>query len=228
MKHFLLISLIISSLTGFSQKLEISTFNNKTTYYLGESINVNIELFDINDSLIVLPAKSSWILPSSSFENSISVKPLKQGKFTIGPYSIKLGNQFITSNKIEVHIIKLERYKSTPSDKIEIIAPKKVQVNEEFDIILKSQKKLYEPKPIDENSQSFFKSYKSLQLKNEFLEHIKTTYNSKIEINNNIENKTYTYTIKVKAIKKGVFEIQKEDFNYEINLDFPQHEIEVL
>jgi len=213
MKLFITFIACILSLNLSAQKLDIFTSGNRTTFELGEAVELKLILSELNGKLTATPNDKVSNLDFMEFKKSIVVTLTDLGEYNLGPYELTIYNKIITSNTIKVSVIPPIELINNQDTLITIIAPKEASKKTEFDIIINSNVKLFTPKRIDKTDKSILSGFQKLKLKNnKMIEQINSSYSSSMKFKDGISTYEYSYSFKVKALKKGIFTLNSESF----------------
>ena len=230
MKLFTILFFCIITLNVSAQKLILSTSGDISTFKVGEAIQFKLTFSELKGNTLINPENGVTIIDLGEFKKNITIVFENEGKHKIGPYEIKINNKVIKSNSINIDILKPSAAIFQQDTIIELIAPDKINKGNEFDIIINSNIKLYKPKfnPTKKNTNSMLSNYQRLEVKKtKFIKQINFSTNSSMTFNNGKTTNKYTYTFKVKALKKGIIIINSDFFSPKITTKIGEKLIEI-
>ncbi len=219
------LSLFFSTNLFFCQSLSLSLAKSKTTYEIGEDIELILTLKSKKQTLICKD-KSDKVLDDNDFQKTIIVNCNSVGEHSFGPYILTMNEEKISSNNLKVFAVASELTKNNDTI-IKILVPEKVKEGEEFTLILESNINLTKAKEtkFDFNS---FKNFKNVELKeSQFLKQLNSVYSSSSSIKDGVTINNYVYTFKLLAKQKGNVFIDENLFNPVLVIPFSAKKVEI-
>ena len=164
MKNLLIIlTVCLLSLNLSAQKLEIYTSGDRTTFELGEAVELKLTLAELNGKLTATPGDKVSDLDFMEFKKIIVVTLNDLGEYNLGPYTFTINNKVITSNTIKVNVIPPIELIKNQDTLITIVAPKEVAKKEDFEIIIKSNVVIFHPKRLEKTDKSILSGFQKLK-----------------------------------------------------------------
>ena len=171
-----------------------------------EILNRKIILDLDGENLLVNPAKTTGF----EFHNQINLYANKAGKYTIGPYKLKIGNCELVSNTIDIEVHEKPKIDSPEFSNSESKIFIKVSDQKEFFITSNFE---FDLNNSIQNQGFVIKKGRSSVEKSLVAGVMKTTNN---------------YSFKIIAKKPGIYKITKDYFNFlPTNLDIKELELDI-
>ena len=218
MKILISLTLFLLTLNSIAQKLELKTTGERITFEVGETINLKLTILELNGKLNVESSENITTIDLRELKKTITVIFDKEGKYTIGPYEFELKDKKIKSNSIKVYIAKSSSTNPIQDTLIEIIAPDDINKGDTFEIVIRSNVKLFQSKnPTLINNNSEFKIQTVQIQETKLIKQINYTHSSSFKFNNGKSSSLHFYTFKVYTLKKGKITINAESFKPNIS-----------
>jgi hypothetical protein len=144
------------------------------------------------------------------FINQVNVKATTSGKFTLGPYKLKIGNCELVSNTIDIIVY----------EKPEVVSPEFSYSLSKIELKKSEEKEFF----ITTN----FELEVNKDIKNQGFDFFRESTSMNTSIVSGFFKRTNKYSFKIVAKKTGTYRITKEYFKYlPENLEFKELELEI-
>lgn len=223
MKQTFLLLFLILSFYSFSQTLELSISENKTSFDVNTEVELILKLSNVETNLKNVSETNDIVFDFKELEKSIIVIGKTEGVREFGPYTVKIGNKILESNTLKIKFKNPKTKDSQTKEFIHIIAPDTVLKNKIFELTLLSNVDLTKPKQGGYFDNAENMPHKQFELNLDYnVEIINTSNSYSSQTKNGVSTSEFKCVIKLKGLEKGEMIINNDSFKPHLSHSFEQ------